>query len=287
MTLGIYTPAIQYLPLAELRELLHISDKYSFEFYVNTAYAKEIDSIAGIKLKSYTTKDELPEDTKFMLSYGGDGTFLKCVKIIDDMEIPILGINSGHLGFLLSTHFSSARDAIESIIKGDYTIETRNMLRIEGKRITTDAFNEFTIQKSDLSMISVDMNISSEYITTYKADGLIISTPSGSTAYSLSAGGPIVSPKCNCFIITPIAPHNLTMRPLIIDNSSIITLTVHSRKGKAIATIDNQSYKIENYDVFTLSLSPTKVNIIKLKGDSYFETLTNKLMWASGSSGDS
>lgn len=287
MTLGIYTPAIQYLPLAELRELLHISDKYSFEFYVNTAYAKEIDSIAGIKLKRYTTKDELPEDTKFMLSYGGDGTFLKCVKIIDDMEIPILGINSGHLGFLLSTHFSSARDAIESIIKGDYTIETRNMLRIEGNGITADAFNEFTIQKSDLSMISVDMNISSEYITTYKADGLIISTPSGSTAYSLSAGGPIVSPKCNCFIITPIAPHNLTMRPLIIDNCSIITLTVHSRKGKAIATIDNQCYKIENYDVFTLSLSPTKVNIIKLKGDSYFETLTNKLMWASGSSGDS
>lgn len=283
MNIGIYTQEERYLPLNELTELMQLSKQHSVNTIFNKEYAEEMADKYGLSLNSYSSAAELPEDTSFMLSYGGDGTFLKCVKIIYEKQIPIIGINRGSMGFLLSTHVKNSNEAFSALLNGNYTIETRNMLAVTGlfdnKTSTINAFNEFTIQKSELNMINVEMKINNTIVTTYRADGIIVSTPSGSTAYSMSVGGPIVSPSCNCFIITPIAPHNLTMRPLIVDGSDKITLCSSSRSNFSRATIDNTSFTIPNNTEFNLALSVNKVKIIKINGDSYFDTLTKKLMW--------
>ncbi|MFI3262273.1 MAG: NAD(+)/NADH kinase, partial [Rikenellaceae bacterium] len=218
MNVGIYAANEKYLPENELLKLISLSDKYNFHLLFNEGYVKKLNKSSDFELECYSQNKDVLKSVSYFISYGGDGTFLKCVREVAEFNIPILGINSGNLGFLLSANANNAEDAFEAISKGDFNVEVRDMLTVrgefDGKVKTIDGFNEFTLQKSGLSMISVEMKISNEKVTTYNADGLIISTPSGSTAYSLSVGGPIVSPECNCFIITPIAPHNLTMRPL-------------------------------------------------------------------------
>lgn len=283
MNIGIYALSEKYLSENELTKLITLADKYNFQLFFNNEYVNELKISSSYDLKSYSDNSSVLNSISYMFSYGGDGTFLKCVREVAEFQIPILGINSGNLGFLLSANAKNAEDAFLSISNCEFDIETRDMLRVtgefDGERRTIEGFNEFTLQKSGLNMISVEMKICSEKITTYNADGLILSTPSGSTAYSMSVGGPIVSPKCNCFIITPIAPHNLTMRPLVIDNKSVVTLKVFSRIEPSFATIDNISFKAYNGAEYDISLSDVKVKIIKLKSDSYFKTLTQKLMW--------
>ncbi|MFI3267772.1 MAG: NAD(+)/NADH kinase [Rikenellaceae bacterium] len=283
MNIGIYAASENYLSENELVKLICLSEKYNFHLFFNEEYVNGLKNRQNFEFKCYSQDKDVLNSVSYFISYGGDGTFLKCVREVAGFDIPILGINSGNLGFLLSANANNAEDAFDAIFKGEFNVEVRDMLTIsgsfDGEMKTIDCFNEFTLQKSGLSMISVEMKILNEKVTTYKADGLIISTPSGSTAYSLSVGGPIVSPDCNCFIITPIAPHNLTMRPLIVSNNSIISLKVNSRIEPSFATVDNMSFNAYNNAEFTVELSKIKAKIIKLKSDSYFKTLTKKLMW--------
>lgn len=287
MNIGIYALEEKYLSLNELEKLTAFALLNGVTLFFNQKYINNLNNINDLNninnFKSYSNNESILNSISYMISYGGDGTFLKCVREVGEKQIPILGINSGTLGFLLSMQAKNGVDALNAIINNDFKIETRNMISVkgffDGKQREINGFNEFTLQKSGLNMITIELKIDGNKITTYNADGLVISTPSGSTAYSMSLGGPIVSPGCNCFIIIPIAPHNLTMRPLIVEDSSEITLKVYSRIDPSFATVDNMSFKAYNDYEYSISLSLVNAKIIKLKNDSYYDILTKKMMW--------
>lgn len=246
-----------------------------------------LDKEVGIKPKYenvFSKPEEIYPDIDIIISIGGDGTFLEAVSLIRDKEIPIMGINSGRLGFLANISKKDILSSIDSIINKEYTIENRALLKIENSNGDIFDFpyalNELTVLKSESSsMIKIKAYINGEYLNSYWADGLIISTPTGSTAYTLSAGGPIVMPNSNNFIITPIAPHTLTIRPLVISDDNIIKLKVESRSGNYMASIDYNSAIIDDDIELTISKAEYTAKIIKLNNQSYFSTLRTKLMW--------
>lgn len=285
MTIAIYSHSLDYLPTGELQKLLSYEDFYKVKFIFNKQYSDMVSEYLGSTISTYCTMGDLPADTKCLMSFGGDGTFLHAVTFMGDSSLPIMGINTGRLGFLSSTSKNDIATLLESLINNEYIIEDRSMITavgdFSGNNIRYTALNEFTLQKNGLNMISVDVYVSGDFVATYMADGIIVSTPTGSTAYSLSVGGPIIAPGCECFIINPIAPHNLTMRPLIVDQKSSISMKVTTRNNSCIATLDNRSFEVSNDAEFTLSLSPKRIHIIKMDvNSSFYDTLRKKLMWA-------
>ncbi len=283
MRIGIYTSGGKYLSKEELTELIELCNKENILYSFNYEYSDYANRNFGYILPAYHNAKNIPADTDFMLSYGGDGTFLHCIAMLESRQIPIIGINSGRLGFLASVRKNGLEQAIKCLLEHNYTLEKRSMLRVRGDfkepLISSDAFNEFTLQKNGLNMINVELHINGEYVANYMADGLIISTPSGSTAYSMSVGGPIISPSCDCFIINPIAPHNLTMRPLIVNSTSQLSLSVTTRNKNCIATLDNRAYTVDNKARFTIGLSSNNISMVKLPDSYFFDTLRQKLMW--------
>lgn len=222
-------------------------------------------------------------DCSVALSYGGDGTFLSSIRKMGHAKIPILGINSGRLGFLATVDCQNVESALCEIIAGRYSIERRMMVGVEGYLQGCelhDAVNEFTIQKRSTAMISLDVEIQGQRVANYWADGVIVSSPTGSTAYSMSVGGAILTPGCHCMVISPIAPHNLNIRPLVVADSCRIKIEAQSRHGDAlVATIDNRQYEIPSGSSFMLSRSETELEIIKLPESSFYKTLRDKLLW--------
>ena len=219
-----------------------------------------------------------------MLSIGGDGTFLEAVSFVRNKNIPMLGINSGRLGFLANISSADIEFILDKIFDNEYFIENRALIKLETKdKLFKDfnyGLNDFTIHKNQSSsMITIHAYLNDDYLNSYWADGLIISTPTGSTAYSLSAGGPIVVPNSNNFIITPIAPHSLTVRPMIISDNNILTLKIESRSQNYLASLDYKS-EFFNTDVeIKISKADFCIKLVKFKDQSFFETLRNKLMW--------
>jgi len=233
----------------------------------------------------FKTTDELV-DIDLVMSIGGDGTFLECVSFLKKKIFPIIGINSGRLGFLASVSKNQIDELFEDIAKGSYQIEERSILEVDVK--TTDgklnsfpyALNELTLQKKDTtSMLNIDVYINDKFLNKYWADGLIIATPTGSTAYSLSAGGPIVFPQTQNFVITPLAPHTLTVRPLIVDDSSVIKMIVNGRGNNFIVALDSRTFYVDFMTEITLKKADFKVRIAKTSQDDFFKTLRQKLMW--------
>ncbi len=213
------------------------------------------------------------------LSFGGDGTFLSAVRKIGEASLPVLGINSGRLGFMASVSLDEIPRAIDDLLAGRYTTESRTLLSVEGD-IKGVAVNEFTIQKSDLSMISVALEIDGDPVATYWADGVIVSTSTGSTAYSMSVGGAILAPDCRALIISPIAPHNLNIRPLVIPETSRVSLTVQSRAEQpATATVDNQSFSVPSGSCFALTRADRQLAVIRPASGSFYHALREKLYW--------
>ena len=233
----------------------------------------------------FVNADEL-KDIDIVFSIGGDGTFLECVALLKKKIFPIIGINSGRLGFLASISQNNIDTALRSIIKGDYEIEERTILEanIKGQQKIFNNFpyaiNELTVQKKDTtSMINIDVYIDNLFLNTYWADGLIIATPTGSTAYSLSAGGPIVLPSTNNFVITPLAPHTLTVRPMIVPNTSVIKIVVNGRGKTFLAALDSRNAFIDFKTTIILKKADFKIKVAKIKSDDFFTTLREKLMW--------
>jgi NAD+ kinase len=232
----------------------------------------------------FTKEDKLlPATVDFMMSIGGDGTFLETVSLVRDKMIPIVGMNTGRLGFLSNIAREETRQAVNDILSGNFTLENRSLLQVTSAEASKFAFpfalNEFVIQKSGSSMVTVHAWINDEFLNSYWADGLIISTPTGSTAYSMSVGGPIVMPSAACFIISPIAPHNLTMRPIIIPDQCKLTLKAESRGDRILASLDNQSIELQKDASISLSRASFTIQTVRLKNLNYFDTLRNKLMW--------
>lgn len=219
-----------------------------------------------------------------LLSIGGDGTFLDSVVYVQKSGIPVLGVNSGHLGFLANVPAGEIETAVEYIVNGNYTIESRDMLQLQvdgGTLVGFDyALNEVGVLKAATSsLLKIHAYIGEAYLTTYWADGLVVASPTGSTAYSLSGGGPIVSPECQNIILTPICPHNLTIRPLVVPNSAEIILKVEGRSGDFVLSMDSRIRNMEDCHELKIKTGELKIQVVKLPGHNYYETLRNKLMW--------
>lgn len=223
-------------------------------------------------------------DASFAISVGGDGTFLKTAAAIGDKGIPILGINTGHLGFLADVLPSQIEECIEALNHGDFYIEHRSVLRVsdsnDSLRIYPYALNEVAILKHDnSSMIGIRTLIDDKYLTTYQADGLIISTPTGSTGYSLSVGGPIVSPTSHSVVLTPVAPHSLNVRPFILEDDITIRLSVATRNHNFLTSLDGRSQSFPDNVQLMIRRAPYYINIVKRNRAHFFETIRHKLLW--------
>ncbi len=244
--------------------------------------SKEIKLSAKISCVENT--EDLREKVDFLFSVGGDGTLLDTIFIVKDTAIPVVGINAGRLGFLASISKENLEEAIESLTKGHYAIDSRTLLRLEtnhpifkGENI---ALNEFTIHKKETSsMITIHTYLNGEYLNSYWADGIMISTPTGSTGYNLSCGGPIMVPQSESFVITPIAPHNLTVRPIVVSDKNVISLEVEGRSQHFMATLDSRSATIDNSFQIAIRKESYNINLVRLNSDNFLNTLRKKLNW--------
>ena len=236
-------------------------------------------AIAG----TFESHEDIPNDVQFMFSLGGDGTFLKSVSIVQDYGIPIAGINTGRLGFLANITLENLTSSIQAIFQGHYSIEHRSLIRIDLSEGALSGFsyalNDVSIQKRYTSMITIHTYLNDVFMNSYWADGLIISTPTGSTAYSLSVGGPIATPDSNNFIISPLAPHNLTVRPVIVPDNKIIRLKVDSRDSSFILSIDSRSEIFDSNLEIIIRRADFTVNTVRIEGNTFYDNLRNKLMW--------
>ncbi len=232
---------------------------------------------------TYCHSRDIPEGTAFMLSVGGDGTFLDAARFASERDIPLVGINIGRLGFLSYISSKEAETSLSQILAGEYELEERSTLMVSGDFLNSKhsphALNEVTIQRKEPSLIELSVAIDGEPLASYWSDGLIIATPTGSTAYSMSVGGPIVSPSASNLILSPLAPHNLTIRPIVIPDSSVVTCKIQTRAEKAMVTIDNQMFDVNNGTELTIAKSPFAVKLIKLNSSNFYRTLRNKLHW--------
>jgi len=233
------------------------------------------------RFSDLSTLSGLPD---LVLSVGGDGTFLETMLKVKDLGIPVAGINTGRLGFLANISEEEVSHSLDLLYNDDYELIERCLLEItepsdlfEG--ISQVALNEITIQKADLSMITINVFVDGTYLNTYWADGLIISTATGSTAYNLSVGGPILSPEDESIIISPISPHNLTIRPIILSGDSRLTMTVEGRSNEYLATCDFRSKRVRFSQEIHIVQASKKLTTVMLKGRDFFSTLRNKLMW--------
>ncbi|AJR03201.1 NAD kinase [Siansivirga zeaxanthinifaciens] len=236
--------------------------------------------------RAFKTFDTLDKSFDLLVSIGGDGTILRAIVFVKDIGIPIIGINTGRLGFLATIQVDQIEKAIQNIIDGKYKISERSLLSIEtspeNETITelNFALNEIAVsRKNTTSMITVETHLNDEYLTSYWSDGLIISTPTGSTGYSLSCGGPVITPDTNSFILTPIAPHNLSARPLIIPDSTEIKLRVSGREDNHLVSLDSRIATLDNGTLITIKKADFKIKMIDLLNESFLGTLRKKLLW--------
>ena len=224
------------------------------------------------------------EGVDYVISMGGDGTFLEAANKVGDREIPILGVNMGRLGFLADVLPSEIETTLDHVLRGDHIIEDHTVIKLETNGETVEcnpfALNDIAVLKRDsASMISIRAYVNGDFLVNYQADGLIIATPTGSTAYSLSNGGPIIVPQSGSLCITPVAPHSLNIRPIVINDTSVIELEVCSRSHNFLVAVDGRSMKMAEETRLTICKAPYTIKLIKLKCQRYFSTLHEKLMW--------
>lgn len=236
--------------------------------------------------KSFASFEDLNPSYDVMLTIGGDGTLLKGITYVRSLQIPILGINAGRLGFLATAHKDDLPNVLEQLRKGDYQVVERSVIEAvfadtgEPVDMVNFALNEITVtRKNTASMITVDTELNGDYLCSYWADGLIIATPTGSTGYSLSCAGPVILPTAKNFVLTPIAPHNLSARPVIIPEDAEVKLSISGREKKFLMSLDSHIKSIPNKQSIIVRKAPFVVKMIRLEGDSFIKTLRTKLLW--------
>ena len=236
----------------------------------------------GYDICNVSAEKQIPEDIDMLLSVGGDGTFLNAALMVAGKDIPVAGVNLGRMGFLSENR---PEDFAQAVLAGEYTVENRSMLEAEVHtgNPQIDAFpfalNEMTVRRSGAAMLTVDVCVNGEKLPTYWGDGLIVSTSSGSTAYSLSVGGPIAMPDSKVFIISPIAPHNLNVRPLVVPDSSSIDLVVNSRDGYFEFSADNRTVVVPENTKVRIRMAQFSLKRIRLNKSNFIQALTDKLFW--------
>lgn len=254
---------------------------YFFEKFANFLHKQKV---INNNFKTFTNYNDLDKNIDIMISVGGDGTFLRTASIVRDSNIPIVGVNTGTLGFLAHIKEDDIENFIKVIVDKSYFIEERTLLILEKPKLEdeiTFALNDITIHKKDTaSAIIINTYINEDiYLTSYWGDGLIISTPTGSTAYSMSVGGPIITPNCENIIISPISSHNLSVRPIVIADTDIIKLKIEGRTNKYLLSVDSNYKIIDIEQEIIIKKANFKINVLSLKKNNFFDALKSKLLW--------
>jgi len=248
-----------------------------FEFMQEKAGLRP--GIAG----QFNSYEDLPGKIDFLFSLGGDGTFLETVRIVRDSGIPVLGVNIGRLGFLSYISQENMTESLESVFSGNFDIEERMLLKVDVPGVDLDAWsvalNEVRIYKTSGSLITMHVKVNDEFLSAYWADGLLLSTPTGSTAYNLSVGGPIVVPETNTFVLSPIAPHNLTVRPLVLPDTAVLQMSVDTRDPQFQLAIDSHTIDLDVDSTVVIRKADYTMKMIRIENISFYSTLRNKLMW--------
>lgn len=284
MQVGLHGKEFSLKSLPVIEQVLDLIHEHDAEAWVSYSFANQLKKAGSKqKFKIYEKGDSLKQ-MKFVLSLGGDGTLLETISHVGNTEVPVLGINLGRLGFLATINKDETSLALGKLFEGAYTIDRRSLLRLELKQDLFDglnfALNDLTVLKKDTAtMLIIHTHIDGEYLNSYWADGIIVSTPTGSTGYNLSCGGPLVHPKSSNFIITPVSPHNLTARPIILPDSSEITLEVEGRSKNFLITLDSRVATGISGLKLLIKRENFTANLIQLEGQHYFKTLRSKLNW--------
>lgn len=273
---------------ASIITLCDFLEKKDVDVFIEKSFYKLIkdEEILLKNYKDFKTYTTLDNSYDFLVSIGGDGTILRAVAYVKDFDIPIIGINKGRLGFLATIQDDQIENALQSIFNNEYNISERTLLKIETSPRNQDleeldfALNEIAVsRKNTTSMITVKTELDGEHLTSYWADGLIVSTPTGSTGYSLSCGGPVITPGANSLVLTPIAPHNLNARPLVIPDKTEITLKVSGREDDFLVSLDSRIATLANETTITIKKADFKIKMIELNEESFLKTLRKKLLW--------
>ncbi len=285
MKVALHGLALKPEILPQILSLFSVLESSNAEIFVTESFDKQLRNLGKATLNYWVLKSkEEYEGLDFFLSIGGDGTLLDSVSLIGSREIPILGLNTGRLGFLATVATDKIEESIQNLVSGNYQIESRTLLSLESNRKlfhgVNFALNEFTIHKRDTSsMITVHTYIDGKYLNSYWADGLIVSTPTGSTGYSLSCGGPLITPGAKNFVLTPVSPHNLNVRPIIVSDESVISFEIEGRTDKFLISLDSRSTAISSDLKLSVKKEKFSAKLVKLPTDHFFDTLRQKLNW--------
>lgn len=285
MKVALYGQAYRTESLRYIVALIQLLTEKNFEVSVVKSVYKLIKSELNQEFKTFSTTESLDAQTEYMISVGGDGTILRAAGIIQNSNIPIIGINTGRMGFLANIHKEEMSEAIDLLKHKKFILDSRCLLQVSIEHDNTIkrlgyAFNEITVSRKNLtSMITINTFLNDEFLNTYWADGLIVSTPTGSTGYSLSCNGPIIMPQVEAMVITPIAPHNLSIRPLVIRSDSKIRLEVNSRESEYLLSLDSKVESLHISDIVHLEKADFQINMIQLDAHSFLQTLREKLLW--------
>ncbi len=281
MKLSIIANPEKYSVKAPFIEVLKWADSHEVEVFIDERLETLREDADQSSATTKTSEQEAVAKGDVIISIGGDGTMLYAARLMRTVDKPVLGVNSGRLGFLANTQQERLAAALNFLIEENYDVKKRHLLQAEGKEEKYFALNEFLFSKKDsTSMITVNASYDDMFINKYWADGLIVASPTGSTAYNLSSDGPIVTPNSNVMALTPINPHTLTTRPVILPSNKPLTVTVEKQQHDVLFSFDGNSREIDNYP-FEVSIqqSDYAINLIELPGQNYFETLRHKLMW--------
>jgi NAD+ kinase len=270
-------------PTEYITKIISLLEKKKVSVFLEYDYLK---SLNGFISESVSSFKELDKSFDLLISIGGDGTILKAITFVKDLSIPIIGVNTGRLGFLAKIQIENIEQVIEEIILKNYSVSERTLIEVSTSETNQQlsklnfALNEITLsRKNTTSMISIDTKLDNKHLNSYWADGLIISTPTGSTGYSLSCGGPIIMPEAENLIINPIAPHNLNARPLIIPDNTEIKIKVNGREDEFLISLDSRITTLSNSTEVIIKKSRFKIKMIELENESFLITLREKLMW--------
>jgi NAD+ kinase len=286
MKIAIYSRGIENDQLQDIEGLLAELEKHAVEPVFFQDFFNQFYSAIKIPehFSTFTSGDDLDPSIDCMISLGGDGTLLDTVTLVRDSGIPVLGINYGRLGFLASIGKEELHAALEALVNRKYVLDKRTLLHLEANipmfNHTPYALNEFTLHKKDSSpMIKIHTYLNGEFLNTYWADGLIVATPTGSTGYSLSCNGPVVFPESASFVITPVAPHNLNIRPIIVPDNTIVSFEVEGRTDGFLCTLDSRKEIVSKEIQLAVKKESFGINLIRLNENNFLQTLRNKLSW--------
>ena len=287
MNIALYGKSFSESFDSSIQQLVLKLENSKCKLYIYEPFGQFLKKKVNFRSEVYFFKSfkDIKGKVNFLISIGGDGTLLNTITLVRDSGTPIIGVNTGRLGFLSSISQEEIPKAIDLIFQKKYSIEKRSLLKLETKNALFGelnfALNELTIMKKDTSsMITISTYVNDEFLNSYWADGLIVATPTGSTAYSLSCGGPIITPESENFIITPIATHNLTVRPIVIPDKYIIRLKIDDgRNSRFLVSLDSRVQTMDNSIELNISRAGFKVNLVRLEKENFYTAIRNKLLW--------